>query len=116
MHQVVYINKLKHNCTLTLLDPRLLYVGTIQAYRYLYFKNNCPDSYNYLSVLCVLCLAPCSDAGYLSVLWSIRQLPICTTQCWAVSNAHYLASYIVYIIFVLFRGYIYQNYIVLRHI
>ena len=27
MHQVVYNNKLKHNCTLTELDPKLLYIG-----------------------------------------------------------------------------------------
>ena len=31
MHQVVYNNKLEHKYTLTPLDPRLLYVGPIQA-------------------------------------------------------------------------------------
>ena len=27
MHQVIYNNKLENKCTLTLLDPKLLYVG-----------------------------------------------------------------------------------------
>ena len=73
MHQVVYNNKLEHKCTLTPLDPRLLYVGLYTL------RDTCPDSYNHLSVLCVLCvlcLAACLAA-------------VCTMQCRAASNAHY---------------------------
>ena len=35
MHQVIYNNKLEHKCTLTPLDPRLLYVSPYTL------KNTC---------------------------------------------------------------------------
>ena len=70
MHQVVYNNKLEHKCTLTPLNPRLLYVGPYTL------RDTCPDSYSCLSVLCVLCLAACLAAVY-------------TIQCQAASYAHY---------------------------
>ena len=75
MHQVIYSNKLKYKCTLTLLDPRLLYIGLIQVKGHLSFRDTCPDSYNYkgyLSILYVFIPAAYSDTGYLSVLYSIR--------------------------------------------
>ena len=71
MHQAVYNNKLEHKCTLAPLDPRVLYVGPIQAKGYLSVKNTYLDLYSYLSVLCVLCPAACGTAGYLSVLCSV---------------------------------------------
>ena len=79
MHQVIYNNKLEHKCTLTPLDPRLLYVGPYTLRDTLSFRDTCPDSYNCLSVLCVLCvlcLAVCLAA-------------VCTMQCWAASNTLY---------------------------
>ena len=79
MHQVVYNNKLEHKCTLTPLEPRLLYVGPYTLRDTCPLGDTCPDSYSRLSVLCVLCvlyLAACLAA-------------ICTMQCRAASNAHY---------------------------
>ena len=83
MHQIVYNKKLEHKYTLIPLDPRLLNIGPIQAKGELSFRDTCLDLYSYkvlLSVLCVLCLAESSDAGYLSVLCSIGQLPTRITQ------------------------------------
>ena len=53
MHQVVSNNKLEYKCTLTLLNPRLLYVGPIQAKGHLSVRETCPELYSYLFVLCV---------------------------------------------------------------
>ena len=78
--------------------------------------DTCPDLYSYLSILCILCLAAISDAGHLSVLCSVRQLPKRTVQYWAAYNVHHSDFCIVYIVFVLFYDYIYKNYIVLRYI
>ena len=36
MHQVIYNNKLEHKCTLTPLDPRLLYIGLYML------RDTCP--------------------------------------------------------------------------
>ena len=66
MHQAVCNNKLKHKCTLTSLDPRLLYVDLIQAKGYLSFRDTWLDSYSSLIVTCLLYLAACSVAGYLT--------------------------------------------------
>ena len=116
MHQVIYNNKLEHKCTLTLLDTRVLYVGPIQAKGHLFVRNTCPDSYSYLSVLCILCLAACGAARHLSIPCSVGQFPSRTMQCWSASNIHYSASRLANIVFVLFRNHIYQNYIVLQYI
>ena len=112
MHQVIYNNKLEQKCTLTPLDPKLVYVGPIQAKGYLPFRDTCSDSYSHLSVLCVLFLAACGAAGHLCILYSVTQLPTRTMQCWAVFNAYYSAYRAAYIVFVLFHNYIYQNNIV----
>ena len=79
----------------------------------------CTDSYSYkryLLELCIPFLAPCSDAEYLSVLYSVGQLPTYTMQCWAASTMHYSAFCVAYIVSLLFGDYIYQNYIVLPYI
>ena len=102
-------NKLEHKYTLITLDPRLLYVGPIQSRGHLSFRETCPDSYNYLSVLCVLPLAACSDAGHLSIPCSVGQLPTHTMQYWAASNTYYLDYCMGYIVFVLFYYHVYQN-------
>ena len=99
MYQVIYSSKLENKCTLTPLDPRLLCVGPKQAKGHLSFRGTCLDLYSYLSGLCVLCLAACSAAGHLSVLYSARQLPICTMQFWAASKENYSAFHIEYIVF-----------------
>ena len=79
-------------------------------------RDTCPDLYSYVSILCVPCLAACSNAGQLSILCSIRQLSMRTMQCWADSNMHYSAFSLLYIVFVLFSDHFYQNYIVLRYV
>ena len=80
MHQVVYNIKLEHKCILTPLDPRLPYVGPIQAKGHLSLKDTCPYSHSYLSVLCVLCLAARDAAGHLSGLCGSGQLITRITQ------------------------------------
>ena len=62
-------------------DPRLLYIGSIQAKRHLSLRDTSPNLYNYLSVLCILCLAACGAVGNLSILCSAGQLPMRTMQC-----------------------------------
>ena len=111
MHQIIYNNRLENKCTLTPLDPRLLYEGPIQAKGHLSIRDTCQDSYSYLSVLCALCLAACGGAGHLSVLCSVGQLPTRAMQCCPAFNAHYLAFCVEYIVFVLFYHHIYQNYV-----
>ena len=112
MHKVIYNSKLDHNCTLTLLDPRSPYVSPIYAKGHLSVSNTCPESYSCLSILCVLYLDADDAAGHLSVLCSVRQLPTHTMQCWAASNAYYLAFCVSDIVLVLFHDHIYQNYLV----
>ena len=68
MYQVVYNKKLQHKCILILLNPRLLYIGLIQAKGHLSFMDTCPDSYSYVSVICILYLAAFDAAGHLSIL------------------------------------------------
>ena len=80
MYQVVYNNNLELKCTLTPLDPRLLYIGPIQAKGHLSLRDTCRDSYSYLSVLCVLFIAACGAARHLSVLCSVMQFPNRTIQ------------------------------------
>ena len=48
MHQVVYNNKVEHNYTLTLLDPRLIYVGPYML------RDTCP-----LEASVQICIAAC---------------------------------------------------------
>ena len=115
MYQVVYNNKLEHKCTLTPLYPRLLYVGPIQGKGHLSFRDTYTDSYSYkgpLPVLFVLCLAAFSNAGHLSVLYSIWQLLIRIMQYWADCNANYSAYHIEYIVFILFINHVYQKNVV----
>ena len=84
---------------------RLLYIGLIQAKGYLFSGDICPDLYSYngyLSELCVLCLAVCSDKGHPSILCSIGHLLMHTMQCLADFNAYYSDFPIVYIIFMVF--------------
>ena len=116
MHQVVYNNKLELKCNSTPLDPRLLYVGQVQTKGYLFFRGTYSDLYSYLSVLCVLCLAACGAAQYLSMLCSVGQLLTHTMQCWAAPNEHCSDFCQVYIVFVLFFDHIYQNYKVSQYI
>ena len=80
MHQGIFNNKLEHEFTLTTLDPRLLYVGPIQAKRYLSIRDTCPELYSCLFVLYILCLAACNAAKHLSVLCSVGQLLTCINQ------------------------------------
>ena len=87
---------------LTPLDPMPLYIGPLQAKRYLFFRGTGTDSYSYLSVLYILCLAACGAVGHLFVLCSVRQLSTRTMQCWAASSVYCLAFHIEYIIFVPF--------------
>ena len=89
MHQVIYNNKLEHKCTLTPLNPRLLYVVPIQAMEHLSIRYTSPDLYIYLSVLCALYLAACGAAGHLSVLCNVGQLWTSAMQYWAASNVYY---------------------------
>ena len=88
MHLVVYNNKLEHKYTLTPIDPRLLYIGPIQANRYLSVRYSCLDLYSYLSVLCVLSLAACSNTGHLSVQCSVGQLLVRITQLLAYNISY----------------------------
>ena len=78
MHQVVYCNKLKNKYTLIPRSPRLFYIGPINIKGHLNLRDSYPNSYNYLSILCILCLAACGAAGHLSALYSAGQLPIRT--------------------------------------
>ena len=112
MHQLVYNNKPEHKCSLTLLDPSLLNLDPIQAKGCLSFRGTYPDLYSYLSVLCILCLAVCSDVVPLSILCTVRHLPMHTMQYCEASNTPYPAFCIAYIVFVQFYDHIYQNYIV----
>ena len=91
VNKVVYDSKLENKCTVTPLDPRLLYVGPIQDKGYLYIMDTCAELYSCLSVLYVLYLAACDTARHLSILCIVGQLPTCTMQCLAASNAHYSA-------------------------
>ena len=115
MHQDLYKNKLEYKYSLTLLDPRLLYIDPIQVKGHLSIRETCPELYSSLSVLCVLCLAAFNAKEHLSVLCSVGQLPTHTMQSWAASNMHYLAFCLAYIVFVLFYNHIYQKYIVLLY-
>ena len=108
--------KLEHKYTLTPLDPRMLYLGPIQAKRYLFVRDTYPDLYGYLSVLCILYLAACGTVRHLSNLCRVGKLPMHTMQCLAASNLHYLAFCIVYIVFKLICDHIYQNYIGLLYV
>ena len=70
MHKAIYNNKVEYKCALTLLKPRLLYISLIQAKGHLSFRGTSSDSYSYLSIILVPCLAVYSDIGHLSVLCS----------------------------------------------
>ena len=109
IHQVVYNNKLENKCTITLLNPKLLYVGPIQAKGHLSFRDTCPPLYSYLFVPCLLCLAACGAVNHQSILCNVGQLPTHTMQYWATSNMHYSAFSVAYIIFVLFCDHIYKK-------
>ena len=117
IHQIVYNNKLEHKYTLIPLVPRLLYEGLYMP------RETCP-----LGTPVQIRVATCLYYVYnvqlhvqlhvqlLSVLCSIRQLPMRTMQCQAASNEHYADFCAEYIIFILFCDHIYQNYTVSRHI
>ena len=79
MHQVINNNKLQHKYPLTPLDPRLLYIGPIQAKGHLSFGDAYPV---------FLQLPACTMCTISSCMWCCRAL-VCTMQCWAASNAHY---------------------------
>ena len=83
-----YNNKLKYKCTLTPPLQAALY-RPIYIKRHVSFWDTCPDLYSCLSVLCKLYLAT-----YLAA--------VCTMQCQAAFNTHYVAFCIAYIAFVLF--------------
>ena len=102
MHQVIYNNKLENKCTLTPLDPRLLYMGphTLKDT----YPIGTPDLihtatclyYEYYVQLHVVLQGTCL------LLCSIGQLLTCTMQCQATSNAHYSDSSVLHNIFILF--------------
>ena len=111
MHQVIYNNKLEHKYTLTPFDPRLLYIGPIQAKGHLSIRETCPDLYICLFVLCVIFQAACSAAEHPSVLCSIKQLPNAHYAVLGIFQQALLSFCIEYIVFILFCDHTYQNYI-----